>query len=361
MKDYFKLFSTCLPVKGYKRSAIIDTQRDKIQLIPNDLYEILIKTEYIDLKQIYSEYDSENEHTIKDYFDNLLEQELGFFCTEEELDNFPKISLEYRSPFSINNCIVEEMYGLQNYEKLLPQLENIGCEYLEIILYKEIENETLTSLLDMFFYSSIKNIGLIIKYDATKDKDFLKHITSTKLRLTKIILHSSESDEKLDYQNYNLTDILFTKKVFDSFKFCGNVNSGYFSLNIQHFTESINHNTCLNKKIAIDKNGNIKNCPAMPLILGNIKNSSLEDILAHPHLKKYWNITKDQIEVCKDCEFRYVCTDCRAYLENPEDMYSKPLKCGYNPYTNEWEEWSANPLKQKAIEYYNLKNSPNNN
>ena len=99
----------------------------------------------------------------------------------------------------------------------------------------------------------------------------------------------------------------------------------------------------------------------MPLILGNIKNSSLEDILAHPHLKKYWNITKDQIEVCKDCEFRYICTDCRAYLENPEDMYSKPLKCGYNPYTNEWEEWSANPLKQKAIEYYNLKNSPNNN
>ncbi len=59
---------------------------------------------------------------------------------------------------------------------------------------------------------------------------------------------------------------------------------------------------------------------------------------------------------CDDCKFSYICTDCRAYLENPEDMYSKPLKCGYNPYTNEWEEWSANPLKQKAIDFYGMQN-----
>jgi hypothetical protein len=33
---------------------------------------------------------------------------------------------------------------------------------------------------------------------------------------------------------------------------------------------------------------------------------------------------------------------------------SKPLKCGYNPYTNEWAEWSTNPLKEKAIAYYGM-------
>ena len=75
----------------------------------------------------------------------------------------------------------------------------------------------------------------------------------------------------------------------------------------------------------------------------------------YPDFKKYWFINKDQIAVCKDCEFRYICTDCRAYIENPEDMYSKPLKCAYNPYTSEWEEWSTNPLKQKAIEHYGMK------
>ncbi|MEM8527245.1 MAG: hypothetical protein AAGG68_21570 [Bacteroidota bacterium] len=41
-------------------------------------------------------------------------------------------------------------------------------------------------------------------------------------------------------------------------------------------------------------------------------------------------------------------------MEDLEDIYSKPLKCGYNPYTGEWAEWSTNPLKQKAIAYYGM-------
>jgi hypothetical protein len=35
-------------------------------------------------------------------------------------------------------------------------------------------------------------------------------------------------------------------------------------------------------------------------------------------------------------KFRYVCLDCRAYLSRPEDRYSKPAKCGYDPYTTQW-------------------------
>lgn len=97
----------------------------------------------------------------------------------------------------------------------------------------------------------------------------------------------------------------------------------------------------------------------MPENYGKIQDTTLEEALNKPDFKKYWNVTKDMIDVCKDCEFRYVCTDCRAYTERTtfdkeEIDLSKPLKCGYNPYTNEWAEWSTNPLKQKAIEYYGM-------
>jgi hypothetical protein len=74
-----------------------------------------------------------------------------------------------------------------------------------------------------------------------------------------------------------------------------------------------------------------------------------------PGFRKYWDINKDKIHVCKDCEFRYICTDCRAYVEDPEDILSKPLKCDYNLYTGEWSEWSTNPLKQKAIDFYGMR------
>jgi hypothetical protein len=47
-------------------------------------------------------------------------------------------------------------------------------------------------------------------------------------------------------------------------------------------------------------------------------------------------VRKDDIEVCKDCEFRYICTDCRIFKNDSNDIYSKPKKCNYDPYTNTW-------------------------
>jgi hypothetical protein len=55
---------------------------------------------------------------------------------------------------------------------------------------------------------------------------------------------------------------------------------------------------------------------------------------------------KDQIDVCKDCEFRHIRTDCR--IRRNDNIYSKPtLKCGYSPYTNEWEDWSTQSIETK--------------
>lgn len=53
----------------------------------------------------------------------------------------------------------------------------------------------------------------------------------------------------------------------------------------------------------------------MSQAFGNIKDTTLEETLQDPNFKKYWKLTKDEIEICKDCEFRYICTDCRAYTE----------------------------------------------
>jgi SPASM domain peptide maturase of grasp-with-spasm system len=155
--------------------------------------------------------------------------------------------------------------------------------------------------------------------------------------------------------------LFFDKHNIISEKSCGKISLSNMVININLFSESIRHNTCLNRKISIDTEGYIRNCPSMKEHYGNIKDMTLKQALDHPDFKKYWFVNKDQISVCKDCEFRYICTDCRAYLENPEDMYSKPLKCGYNPYTCEWEEWSTNPLKQKAIDHYGMRELVKNN
>jgi SPASM domain peptide maturase of grasp-with-spasm system len=137
-------------------------------------------------------------------------------------------------------------------------------------------------------------------------------------------------------------------------KSCGVINESYFTVNYEHFIESQKFNTCLNRKISIDISGNIKNCPSMLHSFGNISNTKISSVLDNEEFLKYWKISKNEIDVCKICEFRHVCTDCRAFLQNKNDIYSKPLKCGYDPKRTEWSDWQTNPASIPSFQYYNL-------
>jgi radical SAM protein with 4Fe4S-binding SPASM domain len=71
-------------------------------------------------------------------------------------------------------------------------------------------------------------------------------------------------------------------------------------------------------------------------VFGNIEDVSIDiaEVVSTELFKKYWDITKSQIEDCKICEFRSICTDCRAFT----NTYGKPSKCSYNPRTKVWEK-----------------------
>ena len=64
---------------------------------------------------------------------------------------------------------------------------------------------------------------------------------------------------------------------------------------------------------------------------GHVSDTTLTSVVHQDGFKKFWNITKDDIETCSECELRYVCQDCRAYTREADNPYSKPLKCKYDP------------------------------
>jgi SPASM domain peptide maturase of grasp-with-spasm system len=103
------------------------------------------------------------------------------------------------------------------------------------------------------------------------------------------------------------------------------------------YSEAIQFNTCLNCKASIDTDGEIKNCPSMKKSFGNYREVSLLEIVKKPEFKKLWTVKKDDIEVCRDCEFRYICTDCRVFIKNLDNIFSQPLYCTYNPYIARWK------------------------
>jgi radical SAM protein with 4Fe4S-binding SPASM domain len=100
--------------------------------------------------------------------------------------------------------------------------------------------------------------------------------------------------------------------------------------------------SCLAGKIAITASGDVIPCIfARNQICGNILNEPLQSVLSGQSLHRCWHTTKDQIDKCKDCEYRYACTDCRP-LAQGSDSEKKWLACSvdclYNPYTGKWEE-----------------------
>ena len=353
-KKVFKIVQNCVPVCGAHQSLICDLHRKTYHIIPNDLYVILNEHEDKTIQEVKDVYNNKYDAIIDEYFEFLLKKEYIFFTNTPNW--FPKMNMQFYEPFEISNAIIDRgEHSKYDIYDVLDQLESLKCKYIEIrffnaVVFREIEK--------ILVYLSTKehivnSVGFLLPFsEAFRQKQH--ELPARFPRLSYMIFHDAKQNKFMSPVNNDSGYIIYTKHKMTDEKCCGVINKSYFVSNIPSFTESLKHNSCLNRKISIDSHGNIRNCPSMPQSFGNIKDTTLEEALSHKDFKKYWNMTKDQIEVCKDCEFRYICTDCRAYLDNPEDKYSKPLKCGYDPYTNTWEDWSANPLKQKAIAVYGM-------
>jgi SPASM domain peptide maturase of grasp-with-spasm system len=108
----------------------------------------------------------------------------------------------------------------------------------------------------------------------------------------------------------------------------------------------------LNRKISIDEDGHLRNCPAMGRSFGHHQAVALAEVAGSSAFQRAWKLRKDDIQICRDCPYRYACTDCRAFLEDPEAEDSKPLKCGYDPYTDTWADWTARPHATDTMKEY---------
>lgn len=355
---YVYLFSCCFLVQGHTQSIICDVQRKNYEIIPNTLFEILnnlnIERNLDNLRKVYN--GIEDLEVFDSYIEFLLEEEF-IFIDDSLHDRFSAIDLSYDSPNLISNAIFE--IGENTSVELLRQnvilLDEMRCESVELRFHDDYFEKDHESILSIFHSTGIRSLRLIVNY-FDFPLDFFKDLGRKYKRIRELYVCADIKVQEFESPYFPVIQLAH-KKV--SSIFCGCISDFYFSPELKNFTESHHYNSCLHKKIAIDVNGNIKNCPSMSQDFGNVKNTTLEETLQHPDFKKYWNLTKDKIEVCKDCEFRYICTDCRAYTEltsnNSDGLdISKPLKCGYDPYSGEWDEWSKNPIKQKAIKYYDL-------
>jgi len=111
-----------------------------------------------------------------------------------------------------------------------------------------------------------------------------------------------------------------------------------FIINTQLFSEAQNNNVYFNRKIYINENGEIKNSiETNEADRDSVFKNQNFSITANSKISKLWNINKDVIDICKDCEFRYMCVDNRIPLKKDDDTsFYFEHECAYNPYISKW-------------------------
>lgn len=349
--NYINLLPSTLFTKGINRSVIIDVEKSIYAIIPNSLFDVFNTNKQFKLDKVLKSLSFENKDIFIEYV-NFLEDN-NFILKSENRIKFKYYDNDlYHIRFDLETLIFDSI-SFSKFKLLFNKID-VHVEYLQLRFFCDLNLKELENIFEILIEKKTSNNELVFFYNSSiEEEQYLNLFDKYFDFFSRIIIMNYETNK-----TFKSNKLYFSKNKLLDEKSCGLVTTNLFMPNLRTVLNSKHNNSCLNKKISIDKDGNIKNCPSMPQSFGNIEDTGLKDALNHPDFKKYWNVTKDMVEVCKDCEFRHICTDCRAYTErttfdNDIDL-SKPLKCGYNPYTNEWAEWSTNPLKEKAIEYYGM-------
>lgn len=319
MNNVIKFFESCKIVEGYQRAIIYDLQKSCYYFVPKYIKYFEGNT----LSDIYKKEELYNNSRY--WIDFIFEKQLGFLCPTKNYHNFIKIDLTWTMPSNITNAILQiDRYSI-NIKNVFSQLEEVHCQHL-LLLVEDID--IINIIKDLTIESNFKSIDIIIKRCTYTDKELINCIKSN-VRIKNIVVCSSDFD-KIIYFDRNLEQRILQTKNNNIFN-CRRKNNNY-TINIFFFTEALCYNTCLNRKIFIDSKGNVKNCPNMAKAYGNINDTKLCYLIDNSSFKELWTLNKDNINICKDCEFRYACTDCRAFVKSPISKYSQPIRCRYNPY-----------------------------
>lgn len=111
-----------------------------------------------------------------------------------------------------------------------------------------------------------------------------------------------------------------------------------FKTSKEKFDKNLTKNSCWYQKLVITEEGKILPCVfERNMILGNVNTNDLLDIINGQQIQNLWNLDYSKIEVCKDCEYRFACNDCRPLaFSKSGNLYEKNIRCTYNPYKGEW-------------------------
>jgi SPASM domain peptide maturase of grasp-with-spasm system len=312
----------CKTTRGAKRTLVMDFLTSKWWAFPNEIGELCVTEKIPQLKSKYEQ-----------VYELLKKENLILTIPDNDFHNFIPISNKYYFQGYIQNAIIDFYNSDYDLEKALFQLENLGCQNICFRVFKTMDLKVFESIESSIKRSTIESCEIYLSYGFFIDNlAYFFDYLDRNHRIGTIILF--DCPQKVNRQLIGNHKLICATKKLDSSNCCGEVSPLYFTASMGHFNLSEHFNNCLYKKIGIDIHGKIKNCPSFENDFGHVDSINLKTIIHSSEFQKVGKIKKEQVSVCKECEFRNICSDCRVKVVS--DLYSRPYTCPYNPYDVTW-------------------------
>jgi len=390
MKQYF-FSEDVFMAEGYKFSCIYDLKTNKLYHI-NKALTLFLKRLFFKEVNFLSTEETE-------IISELLE--LNILCDKAPDKNTPieinskkitfswieitdKCNLKCKHCYENSGINAQKEMSVENFLRVISQLKSIGVRKVQIIggepfVLKDKLKLMLDAALPIFDQIEVYTNGTLI------DKEWIDYFKNTNIKIAlSVYSYIPEQHDKVTgaigshvltnktirmlYENsipYRVCNVLMDgvnlgEKNTDLYKLDPNkdivrlsgradfkllnrdlikqkliVESDFKSkLNVSLVKKLKNGHTCFSNKVYISSDLNVYPCVMeRRLCHGNILKNNLIDILD----EKIRCLTKDNINVCKDCEYRYTCFDCRPN-SICNDIYAKPWYCTYDPYSGIWAD-----------------------
>lgn len=310
MDTFFKLFSCSKVVRGKDVGAVYLLNRARIERIPLEVCDLIDELQIYPIKFVQSNYSGD---LVEQWVQYLWKNNVGHL-TEEPIC-FCESPTDYAVPSIIQRAQIE-FSSKSNYSvaAIADKLDDLLCKHLEVRICGNSDFEMLNSFFKCFKSTCIRSINVYIEsYPKDLIRQDIPQIFRDNPKISFINVFNAREKKFIQQDIYTLTgtmDSLIGKK-WDLTKTL---------INFSFFTESLSFNTFYNKKVAIDKDGLIKNDLSLQESFGNVRELNIEEVVLDPFFSRYWKINVDCIENIKDSELRYAIYPARE-IEKKGDKY----------------------------------------
>ena len=226
-----------------------------------------------------------------------------------------------------------DFFGVRKYknseklyqEKLLQIFKEINENNIKIGIYVTITKKLLDNMEEVYDWLS-ENFYLFkdrISLESYINMDnFQSELNITNEEISQVLIKFFELDKKNNFKIFGKFYNYFTKIIKNNEK-----------------KESMVYSRCPKNLLMIDPEGETFNCSVKQfdkkLSFGNIYKDSFQEILSNKNRLKWIIFMEQEMEVCKDCEFKNICNG-GCYIRKKqfikEDGKNKNNCSGYYPF-----------------------------